>query len=263
MLGPSVYLRAMEMNRQTLGQRVSVTLWAKQYLVFFAIALSAIDFTVWATALWLAYGDTVDAPLVARGSLLQAILHGPSAVLVTLVIASLALTAWLRAGYIRSVVGSLHFAPRGGAQWLSLFGLLVITEAINWGASVGYRAAGSSELLNALIYLPLLTIGFVLLYADYAIVITGLNPLAAIRRSWLSARRTWFVSFVVLLGVSLILNTIAILLGEQLSGRFVDALPLLVAYVLTVGTVSFFADVTLIIAYIDAIERGKIPSGEL
>ena len=55
-------------------------------------------------------------------------------------------------------------------------------------------------------------------------------------------------------GVSLILSTIAILLGEQLSGRFVDARPLLGAYVLTVGTVSFFADVTLIIAYIDAID---------
>jgi hypothetical protein len=254
---PSVYFRAMEMNRQTLGQRISATIRAKQHLVFFAFALGVLDFAAPLTAAWLGHHRPL-ADLIADGRTLFETLTSPSAAAVGVIVGYLLLAAWLRSGYIRSIVGTLHLGPQNGLQFGSMFGLQLITYGYYWASDAGQRASASSG-FSLFVYAASLVVLFLLLYADYAIVISGLDPLIAIRRSWTTGRNSLAVSVGVMMGFILVQVALQSLIDPRLTGSFADMVLLLAVRMLAFGGVAFLTDVILIVVYIDAIERGVVP----
>lgn len=254
---PSVYFRAMEMNRQTLGQRISATLQAKQQLVLFASALAVLDFGAPLLAVWLDHQRPL-AGIISDGRTLLETLKSPSAAVVGVVAGYLLLAAWLRSGYIRSIVGTLHLNPQSSYQFASMLGLQVITYLYYWATNAGLRAAGSSA-LALLVYLASLVVLFFLLYADYAIVISGLDPLTAIRRSWITGRQRLSISVGVMVGFTLVQVVLQSLIDPHLTGSFVQMLLLLTVRILAFGGMAYVTDVVLIMVYIDAIERGLVP----
>jgi hypothetical protein len=247
----------MEMNRQTLGQRISATLQAKQQLVLFASALAVLDFAAPLFAAWLANHRPLAGTLSGGRTLLET-LTSPSAAVVGVVAGYLLLAAWLRSGYIRSIVGTLHLSPQNGLQFGSMLGLQIITYLFYWLTNAGLRAAGSSA-LALFVYLASLVVLFALLYADYAIVISGLDPLAAIRRSWVTGRQRPAISVGVMMGFTLVQVVLQSLIDPHLTGSFVHMLLLLTVHMLTFGGMTYVTDVVLIVVYIDAIERGVLP----
>jgi hypothetical protein len=248
----------MEMNRETLVPRISLTLRAKQFLVFYAVALFTVDFATPIATGWMRRRQPLSDLLSALPSPLGDLARGPVFPIALVLAGSLALTAWFRAGYIRSIVGSLHLAPQGGRQFASLLGLLIITDGIYWGADLGFAALTSHAGLPTLLYFGLLAVGLVLLYADYAVVISGLDPLGGIKRSWQTLRATWWWSLFILFTATVLTNLVGALIDSRLRGSFVDMLPLLVARTVVLGGVTFVADVALIIVYIEALERGLV-----
>ena len=247
----------MEMNRQTLGQRISATLQAKQQLVLFASALAVLDFGAPLLAVWLERHRPL-AGIIADGRTLLETLQSPSAAIVGVVAGYLLLAAWLRSGYIRSIVGTLHLNPQSSFQFGSMLGLQVITYLYYWVTNAGLRAAGSSA-LALFVYLASLVVLFFLLYADYAIVISGLDPLTAIRRSWITGRRRLTISMGVMVGFTLAQVVLQSPIDPHLTGSFVSMLLLLTVRILAFGGMAYVTDVVLIMVYIDAIERGLVP----
>lgn len=255
----SVYFRAMEMNRQTLGQRISATVQAKQHLVFFASGLAVLDFVAPLLAVWLPNHRPL-ARIIADGRTLFETLKSPGAAVVGVVAGYLLLAAWLRSGYIRSIVGTLHLSPQNGLQFGSMLGLQVITYLYYWVTDAGLRALGNSA-PALLAYLASLVVLFALLYADYAIVISGLDPLTAIRRSWVTGRNRLSLSVGVMVGFTLVQVALQALLDPHLTGSFVHMLLVLTVRMLAIGGMTYITDVVLILIYIDAIERGVVPPG--
>jgi hypothetical protein len=249
----------MEMNRQTLSQRISDTIRAKQQLVFFATALAVLDFAAPLLVIWLGHHRPLTG-IIADGKTLFETLASPSVAAAGIVVAYLLLAAWLRSGYIRSIVGTLHLGPQNSLQFGSMLGLQVITYGYYWLTNAGLRAAGSSG-LGLLVYLASLVVLFALLYADYAIVISWLDPLTAIRRSWVTGRQMLPVSVAVILGFTVVQLVLQWAIDPQLKGSFVDMLLLLAVRMLAFGAVAYLTDVILVVVYIDAIERGVVPPG--
>ena len=252
----SVYFRAMEMNRQTLGQRISATIRAKQHLVFFAFVLAVLDFGAPLLADWLNHHRSL-AGIIADGHSLFETLNSPGAVGVA--VGFLLLTAWLRSGYIRSLVGTLHMNPQNGLQFASMVGLQVVTYGWYWLSNVGQRATASSG-FYLFVYAASMVAFFALLYADFAIVVSGLDPVTAIRRSWKTAISNLPVSVGVLLGANLVLLLLqSLLIDPRLTGSLADMLLLLAVRELATGGILFVTDVILVMVYIDAIESGAVP----
>jgi hypothetical protein len=248
----------MEMNRQPLGQRISSTLAAKQHLVSYATLLAVLDFAVPLLGGWVQRRSPLAALIASAHSPLY-LLGSPSVSVALLLASYIAAVAWLRAGYIRSIVGSLHLGPQSTRQWASMAGLLIITYGASAALDVGVGATSQSGWLS-LIEIAQLVITFVLLYADYAIVISGLNPMTAIQRSWVTAVRMLLPSLGVMFFFTLIEGfALPGLIDPHLVGSFADMLPLLAVRLIASGAVSFIADVALIIIYIEAIERGLVP----
>jgi hypothetical protein len=247
----------MEMNRQTLGQRISATIWAKQHLVFFAIVLAVLDFSVPLLGAWLHHRQAL-SDLIANGRSPFYLLGSLNIGVVALLIGYIALSSWLRAGYIRSIVGSLHLAPQNGLQWASMAGLLAVTFGLEAAIDVAATAT-SPALLLTLLQLVQLFAMLVLLYADYAIVISGLDPLTAIRRSWTTVRTRLAASVAVTMSFILVQLMLQWLIDPRLTGSFADMVLLLVVRLLAFGSVAYVTDVILIVVYIDAIERRVVP----
>ena len=171
----------------------------------------------------------------------------------------LLLMAWLRCGYIRSLVGTLHLNPQNGFQFGSMLGLQVITYGLSWLTNVGQRATADSA-LNLFVYAGSLVVFFALLYADFAIVVSGIDPLTAIRRSWKTGVANLPVSVGVLLGANLVLLLLQnLLIDPRLTGSLADMLLLLAVRELATGGVLFVTDVILLLVYINAIESGALP----
>ena len=116
-----------------------------------------------------------------------------------------------------------------------------------------------SSALALFVYLASLVVLFALLYADYAIVISGLDPLAAIRRSWVTGRQRLSISVGVMMGFTLVQVVLQSLIDPHLTGSFVHMLRLLTVRMLAFGGMTYVTDVVLIVVYIDAIERGVLP----
>jgi hypothetical protein len=249
----------MQMNgAPALVQRVGRLLRAKEFLVFYAIGLGVLDLGAALLSGWLFEHRSLHDLLGLGNSVLGDAAAGRTALLVVVALLYLLLAAFLRAGYLRSLVGRLHWAPRDGTQFVRLFWLMLLIDLVGWALAAALHAAtdhaGLVELL--LLAVALATIPF--LYADYAIIVSNVGPGRAIARSLQTFRANVLVSLL-LIAVPLVLSGIVARLlagGDRLASA---QLPGLVIYLLVWGSIMFLTDVVLICVYIDSIERGRIP----
>lgn len=244
----------MDAPRPTLVRRVSAVLRARQFIVFYAMALYAFDLAVLLLVAWLRDGEPVAVALErSREPLAQAVAAG-DVLLVGAVALSLLTISWFRAGYIRSLVGGFRLRPAGTRQFLSLLALETLLTAA--AAAAGLWTTGTVGLVTALAVFALYVIA---LYADYVIVLAGVGPVAALKRSWLVVRAAPLPSFAVLMAATLCGVLAATLPGAAADGGLAAALPLLVVRCVFMGVVLFVADVVLVVLYLDnaATEAGE------
>jgi hypothetical protein len=248
----------------TLLQRIGRLLRAKQFLVFYAIGLFALLYVPPLATGWLRDHRPLDV-LVRDSDALLADLWARHSLLMALIIAlAIVLQTWFRAGYLRSLLGRLHWGPVDGRQFRRLLGLMVTLELIAWGTSAAAVALGLSsddvtldtrtQLLVLGLILVQLLVAVALLYADYAIVVSSVTLLQSLRRSLDTVRANRLVSLLAV-GLSLIIfdMTTSALSGIQGAGAAI--LPSIVILIVVRGALSFVLDVVLIAVYIDTIER--------
>ena len=248
----------MDGTKTTLPQRVTAVLHAKQYLVFFAIGLYVLDFAVPIASAWL-YRHEPLAELLRNtwGPLADAV-AARSAVIAAFFVVYLLVGAWLRAGYIRSLVGPFHLRPADRRQFLRLLVLELALEVVGALAAGAIVLAGDDLLLANAVVLALLAFYFLVLYADYIIVIADVGPLRAVALSARTVRATPVPSAVVLLAVTLLSNAAVGLLDENVTGSLARALPMMLVQCVIMGGVVFVADVVLVVLYLNAAESGRL-----
>ncbi len=251
-------LRAMDQPGPTLSQRVFAVLQTRQFLVFYAIGLFVIDLGVPLASGWLAkarpIGELLDS---ARSPLADAVAH-PGALVAALLVVYLLATTWLRAGYIRSLVGDLHLAPRDWRQFSQLLAFQVFLEIMS-AAAAGVGLVLGSATTAGLALIVFVAINFAVMYADYVIVLSDVGPLRAIAQSWRTVRANFGVSLAVLLVVTAIGQTFALYAARHGNGGLVGALPVLVVECVVMGAIAFIADVTLVVIYLRSVETGQVP----
>jgi hypothetical protein len=145
--------------------------------------------------------------------------------------------------------------------------LVLVVAVIDWLASAAAsaaldRLAAGAEQQTALLLIQLVALAalLVLLYADYAIVISGLGFVAAVRRSWQTVEANWLLSVGVML-LSILATIVIVAATATGASPLTGLLPLLAVQVVALGVVAFLTDVVLIVVYIDSMERQKIPDG--
>jgi hypothetical protein len=248
----------MEVNRHRLAARISTTIRNKQYLVFYAIVLLGIDFAVPLLAFWAAAPRSFADLFADTGSAFSVFIDAPDALSIGVVMAGVLVAAWLRCGYVRSIVGRRHFSPANALQFLSMFGILLITALVQLGLDSLARLVGDTIWSGILVGLVQLAAYLLLLYADYAVVISGADPITALRRSLEVVRANLTISLVILLSVTILSIVIATLIDPALNGTLTASLGLIVVRVVTMGAVAFVADVALIVVYVDSAEGGAL-----
>jgi len=165
---------------------------------------------------------------------------------------------WLRAGYIRSLVGPFHLRPTDRRQFLRLAVLELALEVVAALAAGALVLAGDDLLLTSAVVLGLLAFYFVVLYADYIIVIADVGPLRAVALSWRTVMATLVPSGLILLAVTLLGNAATGLLDENVTVSLARALPMMLVQCVIMGGVVFVADVVLVVLYLDAAETGRL-----
>jgi len=248
----------MDATGPTLLRRALAVLQAKQYLVFYAIPIYALAALVPLALSWLHDGGSVDEVIGRAHAPLYDVVAKPGVAAFGLVIAYLGAFTWFRAGYIRSIVGRFHARPQDGGQFASLLGLQLIIEAVS-GLGAWVLVTADDATVTTVTGVVIFVIGIALMYADYAIVITGLDPLRAITRSWACVGANLVLSTLVALAVNLIAIAVATLLAKSVDDGLLQALPLLVIDVVVMGIVTFVTDVILVVAYVHAVESGRLP----
>ena len=248
----------MDGTRPTLPQRVTAVLHAKQYLVFFAIGLYVLDLAVPITSAWLyRRGPLAELLRNTWGPLADAFAARSLLILALFIVYMLART-WLRAGYIRSLVGPFHLRPTDRRQFLRLAVLELALEVVAALAAGALVLAGDDLLLTSAVVLGLLAFYFVVLYADYIIVIADVGPLRAVALSWRTVMATLVPSGLILLAVTLLGNAATGLLDENVTVSLARALPMMLVQCVIMGGVVFVADVVLVVLYLDAAETGRL-----
>jgi len=247
----------MDGTGPTLPQRVTATLHAKQFLVFFAIGLYTLDFAVSIVSAWLYRHEPLAELLRARGPLADAV-TARSATIAALFVVYLLVGTWLRAGYIRSLVGPFRLRPADRRQFLRLLVFLLALDVAGALAAGAIVLAGAEALLVNAALLGLLAFNMVVLYADYIIVIAGVGPLRAVALSWRAVRAAPIPSALILLAVTLIDIQAASLFNESVTGSLARALPMMIVQCVIMGGVLFVADVVLVTLYLDAAQTGRL-----
>lgn len=250
----------MDAPGPTLFQRVAAILRARQYFAFMAILIYALDLVVPLVAAWMYGRDSlVDVINNARGALVDAV-AAPSLAIAGLFVVYVVVMTWLRSGYLRSLVGDVHFAPRDARQYLRLLGLEVILECISAVTTGVVVLTGSQAAVVIAVVFVRLVVYFALLYSDYIIIIADVGPLRAMAMSWRTVRAAFLPSAAILLVATLLGDATAGLFTESVTVSLASAMPMMVVQCAVMGTVSFFADVILIAIYLDVVERGTLES---
>ncbi len=248
----------MAETRPTLPQRVTAILRARQYVVFFAIALYALDVAVPLASAWLyRRGDLSELLEGTRGPLADAV-AARSALIAAVLIGYLLLKAYLRAGYVRSLTGPFHLGAAGLRQWARMLGLGVILEVIAAAAAGALVLAGDRTELGGLAVIALLAIYLALMYADYIVVLADVGPIRAIILSWRTVRSALLLSLLVLMTVSLAGDILSLLLTGGAVTSVARAAPMFLVQAAMMGAVLFVADVALVVIYTRAVERGRL-----
>jgi len=247
----------MDRTSHTLPQRVTAVLHARQYIVFFAIGLYTLDFAVALGSAWLYRHEPLAELLYNRGPLADAV-AARSVLILAVFIVYLLVGTWLRAGYIRSLVGPFCLRPADRRQFLRLLVFALALEIVGALAAGAFVLAGDDPLPVNAVFLGLLALNLVVLYADYVIVIAGVGPLRAVALSWRTVRAAPIPSALVLLSVNLLGIYATRYLDQNLAGGLVRALPLMIVQCVIMGGVVFVADVVLVVLYLSATETGRL-----
>ncbi len=255
----------MHDTRRTLLPRVGAILRAKQYVVFFAIALYALDFAAPLVSGWLRRGGSLADVLEHVGAPVVDAVAGRDLAIAALALGVAVLTAFFRAGYIRSIVGRFHVGPVDGRQFWRLLGLQLVIEAVVAGTVVlGERLPADPSGLDwvstlALFAGMLLLFGLTLViaYSDYAIVISGLSLWRAVARSWRVVRLNALVTITLFVAVTALGGLVTSAAAAWMTG-LPQALPAMVIEVVVFGVMMFVADVILIVVYLETMETGRI-----
>jgi hypothetical protein len=260
MLTRSVYSAAMQMNAApALPQRIGRLLRAKEFLVFYAIGLGTLDLGVALLTGWLYHHRPLHELLGLDNSALGDAIAGRTVALIVIAVLYLLLAAFLRAGYLRSLLGRLHLAPRDGTQFRRLLALMVLIALVGWGLAAALHAVAQRGGLVDLLLLVVVVATIPFLYADYAIIVSNVGAGRAIARSLKTCRLNLSISILMLVAPLAVNEIVVRLLPTGGTGSAGTLLPDLVIHLLVWGSVLFLADVVLICVYIDSIERGKIP----
>jgi hypothetical protein len=185
-------------------------------------------------------------------------------VIAVVVVTYLGLTAWFRAGYLRSLTGGLSWRPATVRQFRRLLALTIIYELLLWGFSFAAGSLGLDDpdldtstraaVLAQLALVVSLGVSLVLLYVDFAIVVSDTSLWTSLRRSLSTVRANLLISVLItLLPVVVGLMTSSLTSGSGLSGP--RLLPAIVAEVVIWGTIVFVAEVVLLCVYVDTLER--------
>lgn len=240
-------------------RRALAVLQAKQYLLFYAIPLYALTAVVPLLLSWMRADGSAEDVLGRPASAVYDAAAAPGLLAVGIVLVYLAVYTWFRAGYIRSIVGRFHLRPQSGAQFLSLLGVYATVEVVFGLGAWALVATTDAGAVVGVIGVVLLVAGVVFMYADYASVVTGLDPIRAIVRSWMCVRANLVLSVAIALTVYLVALLAGTLLSLTTDGGWLQAVPLLVVYVLVMGVVTFAADVVMVVTYVHAVETRRLP----
>jgi hypothetical protein len=248
----------MNATRPTLPQRVTAVLKAREYVVFFAIGLFALDVAVPIVSAWMHRGGPFAELMYNSWGPLADAVAARSVLIGAVWVVYILVVTWLRAGYIRSLVGPVHFRPASGRQFLNLLVFQVLLEVVGALGVWGFAAAGDDAVAANLVAFGELAVYFVVLYADYIIVLGGVGPLRGIRLSLRMIRLRFLLSAGLLLLVTLVGQLSAGMLGENVITGLWRALPLLLVQSVLMGALVFVADVVLVVLYQDAVETGRL-----
>jgi hypothetical protein len=250
----------MNPTRPTLPQRVTAVLRAREYVVFFSIALFALTVGVPIVSAWLYRGGPFPDLLYNSWGPLADAVAARSLFIGALWVAYVLVMVWLRAGYIRSLAGPVRFRPAGRRQFLSLLAFELILEAIGALGVWGVVASGDSVTAANLVAFGQLAVYFLVMYADYIIVLGDAGPLRGMGLSVRMLRLRFLPSAGLLLIVTLAGQLSAGLLGPSVITGLWRALPMLLVQSVLMGALVFVADVILVVLYQDAVETGKLTS---
>ncbi len=244
-----------------LFQRIGRLLRAKESLVFYAIGLGLLDFAAPLATGWLFAHRSLATLMHTDNSVAGDAVAGHTLAVIGVALAYLLLSAFFTAGYLRSLLGRLHWGPRDLRQFARLLAFVALSAAVSWGIGAAIAVAGRSLdgttyllfvfVLEAIVEVPLL-------YAGYAIVASNVGLTAALVRSLRTFAANAFISLLVVFT----LFDVLLLLWQYLPGDAGDAaslLPTVLIHVLVWGSASFLADVVLLSVYIDSVERGTLP----
>jgi hypothetical protein len=259
----------MHDTRRTLLPRVGAILRAKQYVVFFAIALYALDYAAPRVTGRLRHGGSLADVLSRLGSPFVDAFAGRSLLIAGVAIGVAAVTAFFRAGYIRSIVGRFHVGARDGRQFRRLFGLqlaiqAVLAVSVVLGDRLPTEPSGldlTSTFAALAGTLLIVAVSLVIAYADYAIVVSDLGLRAGLVRSWRVFRLNPLVTMLAFLAVTLLGGLVTALGSGRMTGwitGLLQALPGMVVEVVLFGLVLFVADVVLIVVYLETMESGRL-----
>lgn len=251
----------MESPKAALAPRIAAMLREKQFLVFFAIALFALDAGAALLTAWLRRHHGLPALLRDETEPLYDLYVTGSLTIGAVAVAAIVLAGWLRVIYIRALLGrEAPAAPGAFAVW-SMVALIFATNGVADGVALAAAHSGTAAQLAVLLFPAIM---LATLYADYAIVISDVGPLASLRRSWDTVRAATALSLAIVLALTVVDNALAFMLG-RVHGGTVSAAALLVVQVFAAGSLHFVADVALITAYLDvrrpASERRQEPGG--
>ena len=240
----------MQGAQQTTARRAVAVLKARQHLVAFAIALYALDSAAPLAAAWTVrhrpFATLLDQALTPLAEAVARV----SVTAAALSVLHLVLTTWLRAGYLRSLAGSLHLGPRDARQFGRLLGLQLLIAIVGAAAAgIATLRGGEDPAIAALLAVTLVPMTLAVLYADFAIVLGDDGPVAGIVASLRIVRRHLALSVTVTISVILAAGASAQLLTQESTGSLARALPVLVIQCVVMGAVTFVADVVLLVVF--------------
>ena len=253
-----VYSGTMNATRPTLPQRVTAVLRAREYVVFFAIGLFALDLAIPILSGWMRLGGPFSEIMYSSWGALADAVATRSPLIGAVWVVYVLLMTWFRAGYIRSLAGPTRLRPASARQFLDLLAFQVILEVVGALGMWGIVAAGDDALWANLAAFAQLAVYLVVLYADYIIVLGDVGPLRGIRLSARMVRLHFLLSAGILLVVTLVGQLSASLFTENVLTSLARSLPMLLVQCVVMGAVIFVADIVLVVLYQEDTANGRI-----
>ena len=247
----------MDGDRPTLLRLVLTVLHKRQFVVFFAIGLYALDVLVPLLSAWLYHGGSLATSRKESLAALADAVASHSGAVAGVFLAYLLLKTWLRAGYVRSLTGPFRIGAASWGQFARLLGLEVILEVVAATAVGAVVLTGGNPAGGGVAVLAVMAIYLALLYADYIVVIAGVGPVRAVALSVRTVRLSLLPSLFILLTVTVIGDATSRIAADAAAG-VAQAAPLFLVQCMVMGSVVFVADVVLVVIYLSLAESGRL-----